>query len=141
MNYKDFTLGDWIGHISGVIEDETTLDGNEMRDLVEFLTTLNQQPCDDCISRRATVERLCRVADFMNEKRKGLGSPYIMAALFIQDNKDEFPSVAPKERTAYWIYKDLKGQFCSACDKQSVWKFNYCPNCGARMIEPQKSEG
>jgi hypothetical protein len=27
-----------------VIEDETTLDGNEMRDLVEFLTTLKQEP-------------------------------------------------------------------------------------------------
>ena len=49
MNYKDFNLGDWIGHISGVIEDETTLDGNEMRDLVEFLTTLQQEPCDKCV--------------------------------------------------------------------------------------------
>lgn len=38
MNYKDFNLGDWIGHISGVIEDESELDGNEMRDLVEFLS-------------------------------------------------------------------------------------------------------
>lgn len=40
MNYKDFTLGDWIGHISGVIEDGSELDGNEMRDLVEFLSGL-----------------------------------------------------------------------------------------------------
>ena len=40
MNYKSFNLGDWIGHISGVIEDEATLDGNEMRDLVEFLSGL-----------------------------------------------------------------------------------------------------
>lgn len=52
MNYKSFNLGDWIGHISGVIEDETTLDGNEMRDLVEFLSTLEQEPktghCKDC---------------------------------------------------------------------------------------------
>lgn len=40
MNYKSFKLGDWIEHISEVIEDETTLDGNEMSDLVEFLSTL-----------------------------------------------------------------------------------------------------
>lgn len=40
MNYKDFNLGDWIGHISGAIEDERELDGNEMRDLVEFLSKL-----------------------------------------------------------------------------------------------------
>lgn len=38
MSYKDYNLGDWIGHISGAIEDERELDGNEMRDLVEFLT-------------------------------------------------------------------------------------------------------
>ena len=44
MNYRDFNLDDWIGHISGVIGDETTLDGNDMRDLVEFLTTLKQYP-------------------------------------------------------------------------------------------------
>lgn len=44
MNYKDFNLGDWIGHISGAIEDERELDGNEMRDLVEFLSKLEQEP-------------------------------------------------------------------------------------------------
>ena len=43
MNYKSFNLGDWIGHISGAIEDERELDGNEMRDLVEFLTILNKE--------------------------------------------------------------------------------------------------
>lgn len=41
MNYKSFNLGDWIDHISGVIEDEGELDGNEMRDLVEFLSGLS----------------------------------------------------------------------------------------------------
>jgi hypothetical protein len=56
MNYKSFNLGDWIGHISGVIEDETTLDGNEMRDLVEFLTTLKQEPKLDKI--RAEIKAL-----------------------------------------------------------------------------------
>ena len=38
MSYKDYNIGDWIGHISGAIEDERELDCNEMRDLVEFLT-------------------------------------------------------------------------------------------------------
>ena len=49
MNYKSFNLGDWIGHISGAIEDERELDGNEMRDLVEFLTTLNKESIIDKI--------------------------------------------------------------------------------------------
>ena len=40
MNYKNFGLCDWIDHISGAIEDERELDGNEMRDLVEFLSKM-----------------------------------------------------------------------------------------------------
>ena len=58
MNYKDFYLGDWIGHISGVIEDESELDGNEMRDLVEFLTTLKQEPLTDVLDKiKADIEQ------------------------------------------------------------------------------------
>lgn len=34
-----------------------------------------------------------------------------------------------------WLYKEMKGQFCSVCGKQSVWKFDFCPNCGADMRE------
>lgn len=63
MNYKSFNLGDWIGHISGVIEDESELDGNEMRDLVEFLSTIKQEPILDKI--RAEIikyEGNCRLA-------------------------------------------------------------------------------
>ena len=40
MNYKRFNLEDWIEHINGIIEYESELDGNEMRDLVEFLSRL-----------------------------------------------------------------------------------------------------
>lgn len=40
MNYKTFDLEDWIAHINGAIEDERGLDGNEMRDLVAFLSKM-----------------------------------------------------------------------------------------------------
>ena len=92
------------------------------------IEVLEQEPCEDCISRQATVERLCKVADFMNEKRSGLGSPYIMAALFIQDNKDEFPSVIPEPKTDVLdkiraeittlqnrCYSLTKGTMCAFC--------------------------
>jgi hypothetical protein len=89
--------------ISQMIKDEEGfLSDNTVEAHKMAIKALEQQPCEDCISRQATVERLCKVADFMNEKREGLGSPYIMAALFIQDNKDEFPPVTPKEKID-WI--------------------------------------
>ena len=117
---------------------KVTIPVNKFLDLTDTaIKALEQQPCEDCISRQATVERLCKVADFMNEKRNGLGSPYIMAALFIQDNKDEFPSVTPKEKTGKWITKPhIYGiAFCSECDFElRVNDTKYCPNCGARMV-------
>jgi NADH pyrophosphatase NudC (nudix superfamily) len=93
MNYKSFNLGDWIGHISGVIEDETTLDGNEMRDLVEFLSTLKQEP-----------------------------------------------------KTGHWKYgyAFADGNYCKCSECKEIIKctypMHYCPNCGAKMVEPQESE-
>lgn len=107
-------------------------------DTKRFSIALEQEPCeDDCIGRQATVKRLCKVADFMNEKREGLGSPYVMAALLIQDNKEEFPSVNPKPKTGHWIrMKAYEKWGCSEC--HTVFRFtfkehDYCPNCGAKM--------
>ena len=81
MNYKDFNLGDWIGHISGAIEDERELDGNEMRDLVEFLSTLEQEPCEDVISRQAVYGRIRK------EKRRMI---YILPALAVRIRKIKY---------------------------------------------------
>ena len=100
---------------------------------------------DDLISRQATVERLCKVAEYMNEKRNGLGSPYVMAALFIQDNKDEFPSVIPQPKTGHWLrMSDLSEQEddrykCSHCgnvihhkNEMDLYTFNsWCGRCGS----------
>ena len=40
-----------------------------------------------------------------------------------------------------WIYEMGKGQHCSICGKGNIWKFNYCPNCGAKMDERRINEG
>ena len=55
-------------------------------------------------------------------------------------NKDNYEPLKQEPKTGHWIYKTMEGQFCSICNEQSVWKFNYCPNCGCRMVEPQESE-
>ena len=54
------------------------------------------------------------------------------------------PSVTPQEpKTGHWISKPhIYGvAFCSECDFElRVNDTNYCPNCGAKMVEPQESE-
>jgi hypothetical protein len=39
-----------------------------------------------------------------------------------------------------WEYKPMKGAFCSVCGWHSIWKFNFCPNCGADMREGEQNE-
>ena len=38
-----------------------------------------------------------------------------------------------------WIWVDNGNEVdkfcCSVCGNQSLWQFNFCPNCGARMKE------
>ena len=58
------------------------------------------------------------------------------------------PSVTPQEpKTGHWVH----GEYCSecGCDVPAYivdWKWQkdmdakYCPNCGARMVDPQESE-
>ena len=144
MNYKCFNLGDWIGHISGVIEDESELDGNEMRDLVEFLSILKQKSCTDAISRQA-VDKLSKElvhttrdkADFLCNFWEGL---------------QKLPSVTPKEKTGKWESTEIfyggesKGAIikCSECGNEfkvspKVFENLYgnerfCNYCGVRMV-------
>lgn len=58
----------------------------------------------------------------------------------------EHMSSVSTEKTAHWIYKTIRGEevpCCSRCglDNGTYYEFNYCPECGANMIEPQESEG
>lgn len=38
------------------------------------------------------------------------------------------------------IWREVKVYHCSECNRRTVIKENYCPNCGCRMVEPQESE-
>ena len=62
------------------------------------------------------------------------------------------PSVTPQEpRRGHWIECMPGGaeEWCYKCSECDFWKykktinlskFKFCPNCGASMVEPQKSE-
>jgi hypothetical protein len=63
------------------------------------------------------------------------------------DDIKEIPSAEPQ--TGHWIeeindYGEVTGWHCDKCYEDSGFttdcKWNYCPNCGVRMVEPQESE-
>jgi hypothetical protein len=97
------------------------------------------EPCDDCISRDEAI----RVA----EQGQIQGYEWQFKKLC------NLQSVTPQRKTGKWIILDEcanEGVYCSECHKKVFklefsptmkWQnFEYCPNCGAKMVEPQESE-
>ena len=97
--------------------------------LKDYKRLLEQQSCDDCISRQAVLE----IA-------KSSKSNWIdNSVLFKRVN--ELPPVTPKEKTGYWIplgnYDDWGNENsykCSECGELDDYPCEYCSNCGAKMI-------
>ena len=97
--------------------------------------------CDDAVSRAIVQEEITKSIAL---KENPYQLWYRIQAL---------PSVSPQQRTGRWEEKDgYDGDVyydCSVCGEswasiEGTPKTNgmkYCPNCGAKMVEPQESEG
>lgn len=115
-------------------EDDGSRHHNEV---LEFtIKTLEQEPCEDCVSRKA-VDHLC--FEFLRANSDDNIAFY--------EHFRDLPSVTPIRKKARWIF--TKTNFdrhgctveCSFCYKK--WKTydeirwekenKYCPNCGAEM--------
>lgn len=95
---------------------------------------LEQEPCEDAISREATLKPY-----------NGLNDEDTISVWLIRKNIEQQPPVTPQPKTGKWI-DSPNGYFthCSECglhgDKGIYKHYGWCPKCGARMIELQESE-
>ena len=85
----------------------------------------NAESTQDCISRQSAIDALCKA---------GCESGY--CGISCDDVKaiELLPSV--QERKGQWIkHNDYLGwaYLCSECNHFLTIKYNYCPNCGAKM--------
>ena len=130
-NYKEFPTKesalDWL---------DNYLSLNERNNLIR---ALEQEPCEDAISRRAVLDKK-ELVELEDGQSFYCISPEDVEAL---------PPVTLQPKTGHWIIvEELHGEWegvkkyaCDKCgDKVGVFKSNYCPNCGAKMVDPQKSE-
>ena len=91
------------------------------------ITALEQQPCEDAVSRDAIRQGMLKY---------GFTAPDMTVHEFVED---ELPSVTQK--SGYWIITPLsvtgRHYQCSECKYiHTFTNFEYCPKCGAKMIEP-----
>lgn len=91
---------------------------------------LKQEPCDYYINRQA-------VLDLMQLKMSGKE---------LYKSVYDLPPVILKKKIGHWIKVDKDKCKCDQCEviffiaMYPNGNINYCPNCGAKMIEPQKNE-
>lgn len=125
-HYEDkyFSLFDCVE-----LERGKTWDGHTEKDVTRLLS-LEQEPCEDCVSRDAVLEAL-----YDHEYKKD-----------IRKDIEALPSVYPKQRMGQWIDEGLYAEGrdshfyrCSECGFSTIRckdeRPNYCPDCGAKMQE------
>ena len=83
------------------------------------------EPCKDAIDRAEAVRvasGYCHPANVAKELAK-------------------LPAVTPQPKTGHWIWC-FGSHKCSNCEEYTCFShkelLRYCPNCGAKMVEPQE---
>jgi len=108
------------------------------------IEALEQEECEDCISRQAALDTFC-----LSEKSRKYGgdhSGYDTIMLYeVQDALEALPSVNPQKIGHWKPFYRISGRniyYCTSCEYATILEtvFKYCPNCGAKMVEPQESE-
>ena len=93
------------------------------------LKALDQEPCEDAVSRQAIQEII--------------DSPYTYCSQKL-DAIIKLPLVTPIRLKGHWImtndylttaYGSVDYVKCSCCGEDSLEEGNFCPNCGADMRE------
>ena len=113
--------------------------------LDEAIKALEQEPCEDVISRQAVKEQMIKY---------GFSAPDMTVTEFVEG----LPSVDTQPKTGRWEWirydsnPNIGNWHCSECrcvvvecvDRKSegcgIPLYKYCPQCGCRMVEPQESE-
>ncbi len=122
------------------------------RDDCEFYEKERGVMTDDLISRQAVIDGINR---YFHDEYYQRTSIQDCRDCLIEDVIKDIPPVNPQEpKTGHWEWVQydynpkLGNWHCSECrcvvieyvdknEKGGIPLYNYCPNCGAKMIEPQ----
>ena len=94
----------------------------------EILEALEQESCEDCISREYILSKAYAYGNGLEPEG------YCVEVEDIQ----QAPSVQPKVMTGHWFYKNGI-RYCEFCGASNSTAYDsYCPNCGAKMTESEE---
>ena len=118
------------GYLTDLIPSE------DYDEVEEIMLALEQQPCEDCISRQAVDELSKNLVHITRDKADFLCKFW--------EGLQKMPPVTPQPKIGRWMECGgdepwLKGYCCSLCNFTTTQKYDYC-TCGAKMIKLQESE-
>ena len=114
-------------------QTEETLNSSVRKCLAISDKYAKQEPCDDVVSRQAVNEIVNDIRDYIS----------IEGYLAIIERMKKLPSVMQKSGKWIGVNPMVDTLMCSECGENIIsadFKSNYCPNCGARMVESRESE-
>ena len=116
---------------------------DELNDALDMaIKALEQQPCEDCISREATIDAIYKkyIGGKGAIKNAPINDLYADGLAEAVDAVWEMPSVQPTRPTARWERLVEDYNKCSKCGEMGkLYRiYKYCPNCGARMQEVEE---
>ena len=101
--------------------------GEIIENLEEISKILEQEPCDDAVSRQAVLDMATTI------QTDDCSGNEVMKVVDVDDIKT-LPSVTPARKKGKSINKEkIMFPICSKCGLTSVEKYSFCPNCGAEM--------
>jgi hypothetical protein len=100
-----------------------------------ILKALEQEPCDDCVSRKAVLE----MAKSYNTDGWDSYTPLVVDV----EDIEELPQVTPIRPKGHWIeeFYDIEGEvrfICSSCGKYQLFGTDFCYNCGSDNREVEE---
>ena len=113
-------------NIRAILETNFVGFKNELIDIVvNRIMELEGEPCDDAISKQATLEPY-----------KDLKDDDVVSVWLIKKNIEQQKYVTPKPKTGHWKRIGKRGEYayiCSQCNHESMYNGNFCSHCGADM--------
>lgn len=104
----------------------------------QIIKVLEQQPCEDCISRAKALEMLGDEPENWTDTEKEIQE--VNDYRWFKSILEELPSVTPQQQMGKWLAKSFHEVYCDNCGfdfdimtNKFIDKMKYCPNCGAKM--------
>ena len=109
------------------------------------IKALEQESCEDAISRQAVLSKIKEVCFSEEWLQFRVDNGSSGQRDFLINYIEQLPPATPQLKTGRWINVDETHSKCDRCEAvfeitSPNGEVNYCPNCGTKMIEVQESE-